>query len=122
MDATLSITCPDLSAQDLQELTRDLARTLNEETELTASLPEEPSRSAGTKGDPITLAHILLTALSSGTLVALFNVMKSYFERRSALEMVCERKDGEKFVIRAENLKANQVNETVKLAKEFLGG
>ncbi|MBW2663380.1 MAG: hypothetical protein JRD93_15685 [Deltaproteobacteria bacterium] len=122
MDITLSIACADLSADDLQELTRALSRTLNEETELTASLPEEPSRNAGTRGDLITPAYILLTALSSGTIVALFNVMKSYFERRSALEMVCERKDGEKFVIRAENLKANQVNETIKLANEFLRG
>ena len=122
MDITLSIACADLSTDDLQELTRDLARTLNEETELTASLPEERSRIAGIRGDLITPAHILLTALSSGTLVALFNVMKSYFERRSTLEMVCKRKDGENFVIRAENLTANQVNETIKLAKEFLGG
>jgi hypothetical protein len=111
-----------LSEEDLQELTFELTRTLNRETDLVASLPDEKVGSGGTKGDAIALGQIILTALSSGTMVALFGVIRSYFERRSSLEVACERKDGEKFMIRVENLKPDRIDQTMKMAKEFFGG
>lgn len=119
MDASLLISCKDLSDEDLQLLTGDLTNTLNRETELTGTLAEQ-TKKKGAKGEPITIGMIILTALSSGTVVALFNVLKSYFERRSSLEMVIKRADGEEFTIRAENLSSEQVDETIKMANEFL--
>ena len=64
MDAALKLTSIDLDAEDLQDLSRDLANTLNRETELEATLPEE-SGEPGTRGDAITLGQIILTALSA---------------------------------------------------------
>ncbi len=121
MDAHLTIACDELPIEDLQNITRDISTTLNDETDVTAALPEEAG-GAGTKGDPVTLATIALTALSSGTVVALFNVLKTYFERKPTLEMEFERQDGEKFKVRAEQLNKNQVDETIKLANNFFGG
>ena len=121
MDAHLTIACDELPIEDLQNLTQDISTTLNDETDVTATLPEEAG-GAGTKGDPVTLATIVLTALSSGTVVALFNVLKTYFERKPSLRIEFERKDGEKFKVRAEQLNKNQVDETIKMANNFLGG
>ena len=119
MDATLKIISSDLATEDLQNLTHELFCALNEETETTATLPEEPGE-GGAKGDPITLGTIVLTALSSGTVVALFNVLRTYFERKPSLEMEFQRSDGQKFKIRSEQLDKSQVEQAMKLAKEFL--
>lgn len=121
MDATLSIASADLVAEDLQHLTHNLCRTLNRETEVEAMLPEQ-SGGAGTKGDPITLSTLMLTFLSSGAAVALFNVLKSYFERSPSLEMELQRKDGKIFKLRAKNLHSDQINQTMELVHAFLGG
>ena len=121
MDASLKITSNDLSDEDLQDLTHELSMTLNEETEVTATLPEETSE-AGNKGDAITLCQILLTALSSGTVVALFNVLIAYLQRKPSLEIEFMRKDGQPFIVRTEHLSKDQLNQTLSLAKDFFGG
>jgi hypothetical protein len=119
MDAILKLTAADLDAEDLQDLTRDLVKTLNSETDLHATLPEERG-GPGTKGDAITLGQIILTALSSGTIVALFGVLKSYFERKPSLELLVEGPDGRKFEVKAEQLSRNQVDQTIKMANDFI--
>jgi hypothetical protein len=121
MDVTLKLSAADLDAEDLQDLTLELAKTLDRETDLHANLPEEHG-GPGTKGDAITLGQIILTALSSGTVVALFGVLKSYFERKPSLAMELQRADGRNFKVAAEHLDKNQVNQTIKLANEFLEG
>ena len=120
MEAILKITSDDLDEEKLQDLTRDLTRTLNRETDVEATLPEEAGE-LGDKGDPVTIGAIVLTALSSGTVVALFNVFRTYFERRQSLEVELARPDGKKFKLKAENLDEDEIERTVKLVNEFLG-
>jgi len=121
MDSTLQLTASDLSDEDLQKLTLELSKTLNDETEAKATIPEKPSE-AGSKSDVvITLGTIILTALSSGTVVALFNVIKSYVERKPSLELEFKREDGQQIKIKAEQLNKNQIDHTIKLAKDFIG-
>ena len=120
MDSTLQLTASDLSDEDLQKLTLELSKTLNDETEAKATMPEKPG-GPGSKGDPITLGTIILTALSSGTVVALFNVTKSYIERKPSLEIELKREDGQQLNIKAEQLHNNQIDHTIKLAKDFIG-
>ncbi len=122
MDATLKIISSDLAAEDLQVLTRELSQALNKETEVSATLPEE-SGGPGTRGGAVELlGQILLTALSSGTVVALFNILKSYLERKPSLEMEFQRTDGQKLKVRAEDLDKSQIEQTMKLVNEFLRG
>ncbi len=121
MDTKLKIISTDLGAEDLQNLTRDLAKTLNKETDVAASLPEGTG-DVGDKGDPITLGMILLAALEGGAVAALFGVLKAYFERKPLLTMEFERQDGQKFKIQAEHLDENQIAKTVELANDFLRG
>jgi hypothetical protein len=120
MDSTLQLTAGDLSDEDLQKLTRDLSKTVNDETGVKATLPEKPGE-AGTRGDPITLGTIILTAFSSGTVVALFNVIKSYIERKPSLELEFNREDGQQLKIKAEQLSKDQIDHTIQLANDFFG-
>ncbi|MEJ2366392.1 MAG: hypothetical protein P8017_17290 [Deltaproteobacteria bacterium] len=120
MDTTLKIHSHDLDPEDLQRLTRELSRTLKQETGVNTTMPEGPA-GPGARGDPITLGTIIITALSSGTVVALFHVLKSYFERKPTLEIEFQRPDGNTFKIRAETLGQAQVDETIRLAKDFWG-
>jgi hypothetical protein len=122
VDAILKIISSDLAAEDLQALTRELSQNLNRETEVNADLPEEAG-GPGTRGGAVELVgQILLTALSSGTVAALFNILKSYLERKPSLEMEFQRSDGQKLRVRAEDLDKGQIQQTMKLANEFLRG
>ena len=121
MDSTLQLTANDLSDEDLQKLTFELFKTLNDETEAKATLPEETGES-GTRGDAITLGQILLTALSTGTVAALFNVLTAYFQRKPSLEIEFKRADGQQFKLKAEQLNKSQIEKTVQLANSHDGG
>lgn len=121
MDSTLQLTGTDLSDEDLQKLTRELSNTLNAETEAKATLTEEIGV-PGAKGDTITLGQILLTALSTGTVAALFNVLAAYFQRKPSLGIEFKRTDGHEFKLKAEHLSESQIKKTVQLAKEFFRG
>ena len=121
MKVELSLASKELASEDLQNLTRDLSTTLNQETDVDATLPEQTGE-AGIKGDPVTLGLIALTFLSSGAAVAFFNTVKAFFERDRSLEMDFQREDGKKLSIRAENVRAAQIDRTIKAAEQFFGG
>ena len=85
---------------------------------MSASLVAGPSK-PGTKGDPITIGALALAFLTSGSAVALFHVAKTIFERKPTLEMEFEREDGKKLKIRAEQMKAGQIEQTFAIARDF---
>ena len=120
MDVRLSITSSDLDAEDIHDLSIDLSMTLIRETDVDAKLAERPTETGG-KGEPITVGIIMLAFLTSGAAVSLLNVLKSYFERDSSLEMEFQREDGTKLRIRAENVRSDQIARTREFAREFLG-
>lgn len=121
METSLKLTSKWTSPDSLQNLTRELSASLGTSTSIAATLPEglaEP----GAKGDPITIGVLALAFVTSGSAVALFEVLKAYFERDSSLEMEFERADGRKMLIRAENVSARQIDKTVAAGREFFGG
>ena len=107
-----------LEPTELQALTRELASSINRNTEVHAELPDGEA-GPGDRGDPVTLGAIVLGFISSGAAVALFEVMKAYLERDKSLTMVFERSDGNKLMIEAENLSANRIDKSVALAEAF---
>jgi hypothetical protein len=119
IDARLSLHNSVMSDEDIQELTVALRRSLQQETDLNARLPEETGGS-GTKGDPITIGQIFLAALSSGTVVALLQVLKSYVERKPTLRFEIEKADGSKMKIEAEHLSVAQIEQTTLTIKQLL--
>ena len=118
MDVTLSISSDDLVDEDLQALALDLCTTLNQETDVNAALPEGDS-GPGTKGAEIEIGTVVLTFLSSGSAVALFNVLKSYIERDSSIDMEFEREDGRKLKIRTQNVPTEEMDRNFERAREF---
>ena len=120
MAITLTVGCRHVPTEDLDQLARDLSRTLNHETDIESALSERAG-GIGTKGDPISIGTIVLAFLTSGTAVAMFGVLKSYFERNSSLEMEFQREDGKKLMIRAENVQSDKIDSTIELARKFFG-
>jgi hypothetical protein len=118
MNATLSLHDSRMAAEDLQNLTAELLRSIRQETELTAKLPEERG-GAGAKGDPITIGAIFLAALSSGTVVALFQVLKSYVERKTTLRFKIKTADGREMILVFEHFSPEQIAQTMQAVKQL---
>jgi hypothetical protein len=114
MDATLSL--HGLPDDKLAELGSKLLQRINRETDLTARLPEERG-GVGAKGDAVTIGQIVLMALSSGTVVALLQVLKAYLERKPTLRFEIEAADGRKLKIEAEHLSLEQIAQTLQAVK-----
>ncbi len=120
MEATLSITGEGLSTEDLKELSIGMKRLINDETDLEAEIPKTPGK-PGDKGDIPLWGQIVLTAFTSGAVVALISVLKSYVERKRSIVFEINRKDGEKLTLNAQNLSGDQVDQTLKMAQSFIG-
>lgn len=120
MEVSLQIEAPALSDESIHKATQELCRTFNNETEISAKIPVGQSV-PGSKGEPITVGVLLLAFLTSGTAVALMEVIKAFFERNKTLGFKLTRADGEVLEIGAEHLRARQFDQTLSLAKEFVG-
>jgi hypothetical protein len=119
MSTTLSITSSDIDAEDLNELTLDLCRTITSETDIAAEPAQSPAR-RDAKGDMLTIGSIVLGLISSGgVVVTLINVLKSYLERGRPIEIELERPDGAKLKIKGDDVKQDQLDRTMKLAQDF---
>lgn len=121
MHATMQITSAVLSAEELDSLTRQLAQTIARETDISAQFPEQPP-TPGAKGDPITIGTLALSFLSSGAAVALFEVLKTYIGRVSNLAIEVKRPDGSQVSISAQNMKPEQLQDTVARLRGLLEG
>lgn len=119
MDIKMRITSEGLTDDDLQELTWDLSRTINQETELESAIAKGLA-APGTRGDGVTIGTIILSFISSGAAVGLFNVIKAYFERNQSLEFEFESKDSKKLKINAHNIKPDQMDKTLGLLEQFM--
>ena len=118
MDAELLVSCEEISDEDLQNMVFELTGVINDETEITANVAEKSGR-AGSKGDVITMGHIVLTALSSGTVVALINVLKTYVSRKKTFKFEIQKNNGDKIILDAQNTGGNQINAMIKIAQDF---
>ncbi len=68
MDATLSLHDSRMAADDLQSLTARLLRRINQQTNLTARLPEGRG-CGGAKGDAITIGAVSISCLNLNLLI-----------------------------------------------------
>lgn len=116
----LRLASDSLSQEALQALTRDVERAVNAETDVEARYPEaEPLD--GEKGAGIEAGTLLLMFLSSGTAVALIELIRAFFDRDKSIEIEFERSDS-KFVLRASNVSQDRIDETIESFKKFLDG
>ncbi|MCI5192164.1 MAG: hypothetical protein D3915_03420 [Candidatus Electrothrix sp. AU1_5] len=118
MNALLRLHDNQMSDEGMQELTFELKNSLNQETDLTAQLPEEAG-GLGTKGDAVTIGDIFIAALSSGTVAALLQVLKSYVERKPTLRIKIENADGSKMTLVAEHFNPGQIEQTTRAVQQL---
>jgi hypothetical protein len=119
MAIRLSISSEEFSDEDVQEFTNDLCHTIMRETNIDAKIMESPPQK-GAKGEPITLGLLALTFIGGKGVIALFNVIKSYFERVSSLTLELQREDGSKLKINAQNMKSEQIKATLNELEKFI--
>lgn len=86
MTVSLTISSEELGDEDVQEITNDLCHAIIKETKIDAKIMEGPPQ-MGAKGEPITLGLLALTFIGGKGVIALFSVIKSYFERESSLKL-----------------------------------
>lgn len=120
MEYSLSLASDSLPDEQLHQLVRDLSRTLTQEAQVDARVVEG-SGAAGAKGEPIMMA-IGLAILADVSAAALLHVVRAFFERSPAINMEFRREDGVKLTIRAEHVKADQIQRTIEAAERFFGG
>jgi hypothetical protein len=104
----------------MQQVTRDLAKSIREQNLGTIRIEEGPSQT-GKKGDPVAIGNIVLALVGSGGVaVSLVQVLKAYVERKSSLSFELSRADGKKVALNAENLGSSQLHETSQIIEKFL--
>jgi hypothetical protein len=109
-------------ASGLQDLTFEMCAAVNAETDAEATVAERQGES-GDKGGVIEAGTIILALLGSGGVaVSLVNVWKSYVERGRHISVELKREDGRAINIKADNLDDSQVEQTLRLVREFIGG
>lgn len=118
METTLRIKNATLDDEAIDLLVRNLCETIKDETDMTASLVSGEG-GAGEKGDPVTLGVIILSFISSGAAVALFSVLKSYFDRDSELELEIPQEDGKSIKFTAKNLSRSQFNRALGIVEDI---
>jgi hypothetical protein len=121
MDVTMRISSDALSEDQLDRLIRQLAGTLQQETDLAPVIPATDGE-PGAKGDPVTIGALALTFLSSGAAVALFEVLKIYFGREPSLTISLKRPDGSEVNFSARNMEPARADETLGRLEKILEG
>jgi Effector Associated Constant Component 1 len=120
MPITISLSAPDLNDDDLQNLTRQLCRDLNDEAGVTAAPGTRPAQ-PGAKGDLPVYGQIIIAAIGGGgVVVALVNVLKAYVQRKPYLQFELQKKNGDKVKIKGDDLRASDMNNLTQAIKKAI--
>lgn len=120
MAAILTLLDEHRSDEELHHLALGLRQTLQREAPLEARLRESASV-PGTRGDAVSVGTLLLTFLSSGAAVALFEVLRTLFARDRTIKVALTREDGATLEIDAHNMDPDRIDESMRLARDFFG-
>ncbi|MBV8809488.1 MAG: hypothetical protein JO033_12515 [Acidobacteriaceae bacterium] len=108
---TLKLSDEGTSESQVQDVTRDLQRALQQEG-MNATLPQgtpEP----GKKGDPLTLG-VLIVQAATPAIVALAGVLQAYIARKRSFTFEMTKPDGSKLNVNAENVNSPQFTTILK--------
>lgn len=119
---TIQLRSDDVDESRLQNITRDMAHSLEEERIGTVKLGEDVPR-PGTKGDPLLIGNIVLAVFAThGVVNSLVGVLRAYAERSRSLQLEFSRPDGKRIKLNGDNLSQKQLAETARLLQTFLRG
>lgn len=111
----------DLTPENIHDLAREICESLNQELDADARLAPTGG-GIGHKGDAVSVGTILLTIFGGGGVaVALVNVLNSFFNRSTNIKIEIKTRTGESLQIEASNLRADEIDKTVKKMKKLIG-
>ncbi len=108
MNKIISLSSSELDNEDLQILTRQLCKSIADETEIKAEIPSGEVVQ-GSKGDSVSLAQIAITILGGGGAAALFGIFKAYFDRNSSFSIKITEADGSSFEFNSKNINLEKI-------------
>ena len=124
MGVTLSVQSDALSAEALQDLTRDLCRTLNREADVRATVAEAAA-GPGTRAAGIEQTNILVQILAHGGGVVVgemvLMLLRPYFERLPSLLIRAQGGSGKTATLSLESLHPERLEQTVRDIHDVLG-
>ena len=106
-----------MDAEDLAKSTYNFAEVIKSETDVNVER-QEMDLENHQKGDGINFATLVLTFLSSGSAIALFNVFKSYASKDSAIKFEITKDNGEKIILNANNLTKTQFDKVLSIVDD----
>src|SRR5690349_10203158 len=115
----LQVRSAELTDEEVQRLTEELAQTLREEAGVGADPPAEHP-APGARGEPITIGLLILTGLKSGAFGAVFNSISSFFHRSRKLEITLKRPDGTSLTLNSENVSEEERDRTLQRMRELM--
>jgi hypothetical protein len=118
----IQLSSSDLDESRLQKLTRDMATTLRHQRLGSVSL-NEGTGSPGQKGDPITIANIIMSFIAAGGVAtSLVEVFRAYVVRLKSLKLRLSRPDGKHLSLDGTNFTENDFEATHRIIDDFLRG
>ncbi len=103
-----------LDDEDLYDLTDDLRQMIDDETDISPQLVTREGQQGTKSADVITLGMIILTFFSSGTAVALCEVLKAYFSREPSLELEFKDETGLEVKVNAKNIELTEIQQLLR--------
>jgi hypothetical protein len=113
MSITLDINHSELDQEGLDQLTQELCLLIDDETDIEPELVSIEGKQGTKAADVITIGSVLLTFLSSGSAVALFGIIKAYFERQPALELTFKNEQGLDVKVNAKNVDSADIQKLI---------
>ncbi len=112
-----------LSGKDLSKGTINIhAGTLEQQLKDNIEKGEVSSVSLKSKGDSITLSTIILTLITSGSLVALLNCLKVFFDKEKSISINIKADDGHQITIDAKNIDLDSTQDFFKEIAKIIDG
>lgn len=116
MKLHLSVTCPDRTDEDLQQLVRQLERDLNEVPGVTAHAKSRAAPRGSKASNVVEIGELVVQIISGGS--ALASILKLYFDREARLSMTFVLPNGTKVDVDTKRATAKELERIAALLGE----
>ncbi|HXO71696.1 MAG TPA: hypothetical protein VN838_22275 [Bradyrhizobium sp.] len=114
MSVSFRIAATGLSEDESDTLSRRLIKDAAEEQLQLNLSPGRANAPGGQRGDAFTVGALMLSLVTSGTVVALFNLLKSYVERTGDFSIEFMEKNGAPFKLSMKNVSLEKFQEVLR--------
>jgi hypothetical protein len=119
MGLVLGLSGSEVSNDRLGAATRELLREIRADADPQARLITEEGM-PGSKGDAVSIGQIALALVTGGALGKLIECVFTFLSRNKKLQIELTNESGAKLAINAEYVSRHGIDQTTKVAEEFL--